>query len=234
MPPTESPVRLSPGDVLADRYRIEREIGSGGMATVYLARDLKHDRDVAVKVLRPELAAVLGINRFLNEIRISARLDHPHILTLIDSGVAGGFPYYVLPFVRGESLRARLGREKQLGLGEALEITRQVTSALDYAHGHGIVHRDIKPENILIREGEAVLADFGIATAVKEAGGSGLTESGVSLGTPQYMSPEQATGDREPDARSDVYSMAAVVYEMLSGEPPHSGASVQAIIAKLL
>ena len=219
---------------VAGRYRIEREIGSGGMATVYLARDLKHDRDVAVKVLRPELAALLGINRFLNEIRISARLDHPHILTLIDSGVADAFPYYVLPFVRGESLRARLEREKQLGIDEALDITRQVTSALDYAHRHGIVHRDIKPENILIHEGEAVLSDFGIATAVKEAGGSRLTESGVSLGTPQYMSPEQATGDRVLDARSDVYSIAAVLYEMLAGEPPHTGATVQAVIAKLL
>jgi protein kinase-like protein/WD40 repeat protein len=219
---------------LAGRYRIERELGSGGMATVYLARDLKHDRDVAVKVLRPELAALLGINRFLNEIRISAQLDHPHILTLIDSGVVDGFPYYVLPFVRGESLRDKLERDRQLGIDEALDITRQVTSALDYAHRHGIVHRDIKPENILIHEGEAVLSDFGIAMAVKEAGGNRLTESGVSLGTPQYMSPEQATGDRPLDARSDVYSIAAVLYEMLAGEPPHTGASVQAVIAKLL
>ena len=246
--------RLVPA--LADRYRIEREIGSGGMATVYLARDLKHDRDVAVKVLRPELAAVLGTNRFLNEIKISARLDHPHILTLIDSGaVPAGHPdpersereglpraesrgpsflYYVMPFVRGESLRDRLKRDKQLTLDDALDITRQITSALDYAHGQGIVHRDIKPENILLHEGEAVLADFGIAMAVKEAGGRRLTESGVSLGTPQYMSPEQATGDRPLDARSDVYSLAAVLYEMLAGEPPHSGASVQAVIAKLL
>ena len=219
---------------LADQYRIEREIGSGGMATVYLARDLKHDRDVAVKVLRPALAAVLGTNRFLNEIRISARLDHPHILTLIDSGAADGFLYYVMPFVRGESLRDRLKREKQLGIDEALDITKQITSALDYAHRQGIVHRDIKPENILIHEGEAMLADFGIAMAVKEAGGNRLTESGVSLGTPQYMSPEQATSDRPLDARSDIYSIAAVLYEMLAGEPPHTGASVQAVIAKLL
>jgi len=219
---------------LAGRYRIEREIGSGGMATVYLAHDLKHDRDVALKVLRPELAALLGIDRFLNEIRISARLDHPHILTLIDSGVANGVPYYVLPFVRGESLRDRLKREKQLAVDQALDITRQITSALDYAHRLGIVHRDIKPENILIHEGEAVLADFGIAMALKAAGGNRLTESGVSLGTPQYMSPEQATGDRPLDARSDVYSIAAVLYEMLAGEPPHTGASVQAVIAKLL
>ena len=219
---------------LTDRYRIEREIGSGGMATVYLARDLKHDRDVAVKVLRPELAAMLGMNRFLNEIRISARLDHPHILTLIDSGSTSGFLYYVMPFVRGESLRDKLKREGQLGLDEALEVARQITSALDYAHRQGVVHRDIKPENILLHEGEAVLADFGIAMAVKEAGGNRLTESGMSLGTPQYMSPEQATGDRAPDARSDIYSMGAVAYEMLAGEPPHTGASLQAVIAKLL
>jgi len=224
--------RLFPA--LADRYRIERKIGSGGMATVYLARDLKHDRDVALKVLRPELAAVLGSDRFLNEIKISARLDHPHILTLIDSGAADGFLYYVMPFVRGESLRDRLKRDKELTVDEALDITRQITSALDYAHRQGIVHRDIKPENILLHEGEAVLTDFGLAVAVKEAGGTRLSESGVSLGTPQYMSPEQATGDRVLDARSDVYSIAAVLYEMLAGEPPHSGASVQAIIARLL
>jgi serine/threonine protein kinase len=223
-----------PLPAFADRYRIEREIGSGGMATVYLARDLKHDRDVALKVLRPDLAAMLGSDRFLNEIKISARLDHPHILTLIDSGAADGFLYYVMPFVRGESLRDRLKREKELTVDEALDITRQITSALDYAHRQGIVHRDIKPENILIHEGEAVLTDFGIAMAVKEAGGNRLTESGVSLGTPQYMSPEQATGDRVLDSRTDVYSMAAVLYEMLTGEPPHSGASVQTVVARLL
>jgi eukaryotic-like serine/threonine-protein kinase len=219
---------------LGGRYAIERELGAGGMATVYLARDLKHDRDVALKVLRPELAAVLGAERFLQEIRISARLDHPHILTLIDSGAADGFLYYVLPFVRGESLREKLNREKQLGIDEAVVITKQVASALDYAHRQGVVHRDIKPENILIQEGEAVVADFGIALAVREAGGPRLTESGLSLGTPQYMSPEQATGSQELDARSDVYSLAAVVYEMLAGEPPHTGPTVQAVIAKLL
>ncbi len=219
---------------LAGRYAIAHPLGAGGMATVYLARDLKHDRDVALKVLRPELAAALGAERFLQEIRISAKLDHPHILTLIDSGAANGFLYYVLPFVRGESLRQKLNREKQLGLEEALAITKQVASALDYAHRQGVVHRDIKPENILIQEGEAVVADFGIALAVREAGGSRLTESGLSLGTPQYMSPEQATGDRELNARSDVYSLAAVVYEMLAGEPPHTGPTVQAVIAKLL
>jgi len=219
---------------LAGRYAIERELGAGGMATVYLARDLKHDRDVALKVLRPELAAVLGAERFLQEIHISARLDHPHILTLIDSGESDGFVWYVLPYVRGESLREKLTREKQLSLEEAVRIATQVASALDYAHRHGLIHRDIKPENILLHEGEAVVADFGIALAVREAGGPRLTESGLSLGTPQYMSPEQATGGRELDVRSDVYSLAAVVYEMLAGEPPHTGPTAQAVIAKLL
>jgi len=219
---------------LSDRYAIEREIGSGGMATVYLARDLKHDREVALKVLRADLSALLGAERFLKEISITARLDHPHILTLIDSGSADGILYYVLPLVRGESLRAKLERERQLGIDEALNITRQVASALDYAHKQGVVHRDIKPENILLHEGEAVVADFGIALALREAGGSRLTETGLSLGTPQYMSPEQATGDRTLDARSDIYSLGAVLYEMLAGEPPVTGPTVQAVIAKLL
>jgi hypothetical protein len=219
---------------LADRYLIERELGAGGMATVYLAKDVKHEREVALKVLRPELAAVLGAERFLNEIKISAQLDHPHILTLIDSGAADGFLYYVLPYVRGESLRDKLERDKQLSLEEALAITKQVASALDYAHRQGVVHRDIKPENILIQEGEAMLADFGTALAVKEAGGNRLTETGLSLGTPQYMSPEQATGDRTLDARSDVYSLGAVLYEMLAGEPPVTGPNAQAMIAKLM
>ena len=220
--------------VLADRYRIERELGAGGMATVYLARDLKHDREVAIKVLRPELAAVLGSERFLNEIRISARLDHPHILTLIDSGAADGTVYYVLPFVRGESLRQRLARDGPLPIPDALRIITQVASALDYAHREGVIHRDLKPENILFQEEMAMLADFGIALAVKEAGGQRLTETGLSLGTPQYMSPEQATGDRKIDARSNVYSLAAVLYEMLAGDPPHMGSTVQAVIAKLV
>ncbi len=219
---------------LTGRYAIERELGAGGMATVYLARDLKHDRDVALKVLRPELAAVLGADRFLQEIRISARLDHPHILTLIDSGESDGFVWYVLPFVRGESLRDKLTREKQLSIEAAVRIAIQVASALDYAHRHGVIHRDIKPENLLLHEGEAVVADFGIALAAREAGGARLTESGLSLGTPQYMSPEQATGSEELDARSDVYSLGAVVYETLAGEPPHTGPTVQAVIAKLL
>ncbi|MEO8575463.1 MAG: protein kinase [Gemmatimonadales bacterium] len=219
---------------LSDRYRIERELGAGGMATVYLARDLKHDREVALKVLRADLSAVIGTERFLEEVRITARLDHPHILTLIDSGSAEGILYYVLPYVRGESLRGKLNREKQLGIDEALSIVKQVASALDYAHEHGVVHRDIKPENILLHEGEAVLADFGIALAVSEAGGNRLTETGLSLGTPQYMSPEQATGDRALDKRSDIYSLGAVFYEMISGEPPVTGATAQAMIAKLL
>jgi serine/threonine-protein kinase len=204
------------------------------MASVYLARDRKHDREVALKVLRPELAAALGTERFLQEIHLSARLDHPHILTLIDSGETQGFVWYVLPYVRGESLRDKLDREKQLSVEESVRIATQVASALDYAHRRGVIHRDIKPENILLHEGEAVVADFGIALAVREAGGSRLTETGLSLGTPHYMSPEQATGGRELDARSDVYSLAAVVYELLAGEPPHTGPTVQVVIAKLL
>jgi serine/threonine protein kinase len=221
-------------EALRDRYLLERELGQGGMATVYLAHDLKHDRDVALKVLRPELAAVLGRERFLAEIRLTAKLDHPHILTLIDSGESDGLLWYVVPFIRGESLRQKLQREKQLGVEEALAITKQVAGALEYAHQHGVIHRDLKPENVLLHEGEAMLADFGIALAVKEAGGNRLTETGLSLGTPQYMSPEQATGDRQLDARSDVYSLGAVLYEMLAGEPPHTGATVQAVIAKLM
>jgi len=219
---------------LQDRYRLDHELGQGGMATVYLAHDLKHDRDVALKVLRPELAAVLGRARFLAEIHLTAKLDHPHILTLIDSGESDGLLWYVVPFIRGESLRQKLEREKQLGVDEALAITKQVAGALEYAHQHGVIHRDLKPENILLHEGEAMLADFGIALAVKEAGGNRLTETGLSLGTPSYMSPEQATGDRQLDARSDVYSLGAVLYEMLAGEPPHTGATVQAVIAKLM
>src|SRR3989441_4671610 len=219
---------------LASRYTVGRELGAGGMATVYLARDLKHDRDVALKVLRPDLAAVLGAERFLQEIHISARLDHPHILTLIDSGESDGFVWYVLPYVRGESLREKLTREQQLAIEEAVRIATQVASALDYAHHHGVIHRDIKPENILLHEGEAVVADFGIALALREAGGPRLTETGLSLGTPQYMSPEQATGGRELDARSDVYSLAAVVYQMLAGGAPHPGPTVQGGVPEVL
>jgi serine/threonine-protein kinase len=219
---------------LADRYAIERELGSGGMATVYLAHDLKHDREVAVKVLHPELAAVLGAERFLNEIRVTANLQHPHILPLHDSGEAGGFVYYVMPYVEGESLREKLDREKELSIDETIEIAKAVASALDYAHRHSVIHRDIKPENILLHDGQPVVADFGIALAVSAAGGTRLTETGLSLGTPQYMSPEQAMGDRVLDGRSDVYSLGCVVYEMLVGEPPHTGPTAQAVIAKIV
>src|SRR5689334_14295867 len=219
---------------LAEQYSIQREAGVGGMATVYVARDLKHDRLVALKVLRPDLAAVLGVERFLSEIRVTAHLHHPHILPLFDSGQAGGLVYYVMPHVEGESLRRRLEREKQLPLETAIEITRAVAGALDHAHRRGVIHRDIKPENILFQDGQAVVADFGIALALSAAGGSRLTETGLSLGTPQYMSPEQATGDRTIDARSDIYSLASVLYEMLAGEPPHTGPTVQSVIAKVL
>ena len=219
---------------LADRYKLERHLGEGGMATVYLAHDLKHGRKVAVKVLRPELAAILGAERFLNEIKVTANLQHPNILALYDSGEADTFLYYVMPLVEGDTLRDKLDREKQLGVDDAIEIAKGVAAALHYAHEHGVVHRDIKPENILLQSGQALVADFGIALAVSQAGGTRLTETGMSLGTPHYMSPEQATGDRELDARSDVYSLGAMVYEMLVGEPPHLGNSVQAIIAKIL
>ena len=222
------------GAALAEHYAIERQIGAGGMATVYLARDLKHDRAVALKVLRPELAAVLGIERFLSEIRVTAHLQHPHILPLFDSGQAGGLIYYVMPHVEGESLRHRLEREKQLPIEEAVRLASGIASALDYAHRHGVIHRDIKPENILFQDGQAVVADFGIALALTAAAGSRLTETGLSLGTPQYMSPEQATGDRLIDSRSDIYSLASVLYELLAGEPPHTGPTVQSVIAKVL
>jgi eukaryotic-like serine/threonine-protein kinase len=220
---------------LADRYRLERELGRGGMATVYLAQDLKHDRPVALKMLLPELSAVIGVKRFLQEIKVTAGLQHPNILPLFDSGEAGGQVYYVMPYVEGESLRTRLTRERQLPIAEAVRIGREVARGLDYAHRRGVIHRDIKPENILLgEEGQALVADFGIARALSAAGGTRITETGLSLGTPAYMSPEQATAAPEVDARSDVYSLGAVLYEMLTGEPPHSGASVQAIVAKLL
>ena len=219
---------------LSDRYRVERELGAGGMATVYLARDLKHDRDVAIKVLHPDLGATLGSERFLSEIKTTARLQHPHILPLLDSGDAGGLLYYVMPVVTGETLRARLTREQQLAIPEALRIAREVANALDYAHRQGVIHRDIKPENILLHDGQALVADFGIALAVQTAAGQRMTQTGLSLGTPQYMSPEQAMGERTVDARSDVYALGAVVYEMLAGEPPFVGSSVQAIMARVL
>ncbi|HEX4627454.1 MAG TPA: serine/threonine-protein kinase, partial [Gemmatimonadales bacterium] len=205
---------------LSGRYTIERELGRGGMATVYLAQDRKHHRQVAIKVLKPELAAALGPERFLQEVDIAAGLTHPHILPLHDSGDADGFLYYVMPFVEGESLRRRLIREKQLPVDEALRMAQQVAGALGYAHSHNVVHRDIKPENILLSEQEAVVADFGIAQAITTAGGPRLTDIGIVLGTPAYMSPEQAAGERTLDGRSDIYSLGCVLYEMLAGEPP--------------
>lgn len=219
---------------LAERYAIEREIGAGGMATVYLARDPRHDRNVALKVLNPELGAVLGVERFLAEIKVTANLQHPNLLPLFDSGEADGLLFYVMPFVEGESLRHRLDREKQLPIDEAVRIAVAVANALDYAHAHHVIHRDLKPENILLQAGQPVVADFGIALAVSKAGGSRVTQTGLSLGTPQYMSPEQATGDRVIDGRTDIYSLGAMTYEMLTGEPPHIGHSSQAIIARLL
>ena len=219
---------------LSDRYRLDRELGAGGMAKVYLAHDLKHDRDVAIKVLHPDLGAALGAERFLSEIRTTARLQHPHILPLLDSGEADGLLYYVMPLVTGETLRARLEREQQLPIADAVRIAREVASALDYAHRQNIIHRDIKPENVLLHDGQAIVADFGIALAVQTAGGARMTQTGLSLGTPQYMSPEQAMGERTVDARSDVYALGAVTYEMLVGEPPFSGASAHAIVARIL
>ena len=217
---------------LADRYVVERELGRGGMATVYLARDRKHPRPVAIKVLHPELAVSLGSERFLREIEIAASLSHPHILTLIDPGEVGGLLYYVMPYVEGESLRGRLTRERQLPLEDALQITRQVASALGYAHARGVVHRDIKPENVMLYEGEAMVTDFGIAKAISAAGGDALTHTGMAVGTPAYMSPEQATGDRDLDGRSDLYSLGCMLYEMLAGQPPFVGPNPQSVITK--
>jgi tRNA A-37 threonylcarbamoyl transferase component Bud32 len=219
---------------LADRYGLERELGQGGMATVYLAHDLKHKRKVALKVLKPELAAVLGAERFVQEITTTAALQHPHILPLFDSGTADGFLYYVMPYVQGETLRTKLSRETQLGVEEAVRIATEVADALDYAHRHGVIHRDIKPENILLHDGRPLVADFGIALAVSAAAGGRMTETGLSLGTPHYMSPEQATAEKEITARSDIYSLGSVLYEMLTGNPPHTGASAQQIIMKIV
>ena len=219
---------------LADRYRIVRELGQGGMATVYLAEDIKHDRKVALKVLKPELAAVLGAERFVIEIRTTAALQHPHILPLFDSGTADGFLYYVMPFIDGETLRSKLDRETQLAIGEAVRIATSVADALDYAHRHGVIHRDIKPENILLHDGRPMVADFGIALALSAAAGGRMTETGMSLGTPHYMSPEQATAEKEISGRSDIYSLGSVLYEMLAGQPPHLGGSAQQIIMKII
>jgi serine/threonine-protein kinase len=227
---SEIPSRLT--TTLASRYTIERELGAGGMAVVYLAQDVRHDRQVAIKVMLPKLAATLGARRFLQEIQVAAKLQHPLIVALYDSGEADGFLYYVMPHVEGESLRARLRRESQLPIDDALQITRDVAKALDYAHEVGVIHRDIKPENILLSRGHALVADFGIAKAVSSAGGSALTSAGIAVGSPLYMSPEQAAGDANVDGRADIYSLGCVLYEMLAGEPLFTGPTVQAIMAK--
>jgi serine/threonine-protein kinase len=221
-------------EALSARYRVDRELGRGGMATVYLAYDLQHDRPVALKVLHPELAHALGPDRFLREIMVAARLQHPHILPVHDSGTADGLLWYTMPYVEGESLRQRLTREPQLPLDDAVQIAVQVAEALGYAHRHGIVHRDVKPENILLSGEHCVIADFGVARAIDRAGGEKLTETGVAVGTVVYMSPEQASGDAWLDGRSDLYSLGCVLYEMLAGEPAFTGRTPQAIIAHRL
>jgi serine/threonine protein kinase/Flp pilus assembly protein TadD len=219
-------------NALKDRYRIERELGRGGMATVYLAEDFRHGRDVAVKVLHPDTASALGSDRFLREIRLAARLNHPNILPLFDSGEAGGFLYYVMPYIQGESLRERLTRDKQIPLEEGLGIARAVAGALDYAHRNQIVHRDVKPENIMMHEGQPMVMDFGIGKALTAAGADTLTQVGMVVGTPAYVSPEQAAGEIDIDGRSDQYSLGCVIYEMLSGERPFTGPTAQAVLQK--
>jgi hypothetical protein len=219
---------------LEGRYAIECELGEGGMATVYLADDLKHEWKVALKVLKPELAAVVGAERFLAEIKTTANLQHPHILPLFDSGEADSFLFYVMPYVEGETLRDRIDREKQLPVDEAVALASKVAGALHHAHEHGVIHRDIKPGNILLQDGEPVVADFGIALAVGAAGSNRLTETGLSLGTPYYMSPEQATGDQAVGASTDTYALGAVLYEMLVGDPPYVGSTAQAVLGKII
>jgi len=236
LPVPAAPLRLPAvlEAALAGRYAVEREIARGGMATVYLARDLRHDRPVAIKVLRDEVAAAVGAARFLEEIRVTASLQHPHILPLFDSGSVGGLLWYAMPFADGETLRARLAREGRLPLDEAVRLAREIADALDHAHARGIVHRDVKPENVLLQGGHALVADFGIALALEHAGGERLTRTGLTLGTPQYMAPEQAAGERALDARVDVYALGAVLHEMLAGEPPFAAGSRQAVLQRLM
>ena len=229
---TDIPTRLQ--NALRGRYRIGRELGEGGMASVYLAEDLRHDRKVAVKVLKPELAAVVGAERFLAEIKTTANLQHPHILPLHDSGEADGLLFYVMPYVRGDSLRARLAREHQLPIDDAVRIATHLAEALDYAHRQGVIHRDLKPANVLLQDGEPVIADFGIALAVGAAGGGRLTETGMSLGTPHYMSPEQATGEVHVGPATDIYALGCVLFEMLVGEPPFTGSTPQAVLGRII
>src|SRR5437660_3493621 len=228
------PIPESLAAALAGRYLFDRELGRGGVATVYLAEDRRHGRGVAIKVLRPEVAAAIGADRFLREIAIVARLTHPHVLPLIDSGEGAGSLYYVMPYVRGESLRQRLVRERRLPVRDALRIAREVGLGLDFAHREGFIHRDVKPENILLADGQAMIADFGIGRAIAQAGGEGITEVGLAIGTPEYMSPEQAAGQRQLDGRCDIYSLACVVFEMLTGAPPFTGSSAAAVIGRHL
>jgi serine/threonine-protein kinase len=225
---------LLPGlsEALADRYRIERELGRGGMAIVYRAHDVRHDRPVALKVLLPQISSALGSERFLQEIRVTARLRHPHILPLFDSGDAAGFLFYVMPLVEGESLRSRLSREPALTVDEAVRLAVEVADALGHAHAQGIVHRDVKPENILLENGHAMVADFGIARAVRATDDTRLTRAGLTIGTPDYMSPEQAGGDSDVDGRSDLYSLACVLFEMLTGTPPFTGRTPEAVLVQ--
>ncbi|HEY4137022.1 MAG TPA: serine/threonine-protein kinase, partial [Casimicrobiaceae bacterium] len=222
------------GTTIADRYRIDARIAAGGMATVFLAEDLKHPRKVAVKVLHETLTHTIGIQRFLREIEVIARLQHPHLLTLIDSGDIGGLPYYVMPYIEAQSLRELILEQKQLGFADAIRITQEVADGLDYAHRNGVIHRDIKPSNILMSGGHAVVADFGIATALQRASVGRITKTGISLGSPTYMSPEQASGERDVDERSDVYSVACMLYEMIGGEPPIDGSSMQRMVTRKL
>jgi serine/threonine-protein kinase len=228
------PVAARLATAVEGRYTVERELARGGMATVHLALDPRHQRHVAIKVLREELTAALGAERFLKEIAVTASLQHPHILPLFDSGSAGGLLYYVMPYVEGETLRSRLAREGPLPVNEAVRLAREIADALDHAHARGVVHRDVKPENVLLQGGHALVADFGIALAIQEAGGERITRTGLALGTPQYMAPEQASGEREIDARADVYALGAVLYEMLAGEPPFAAPTAQAVYSRVL
>ncbi len=237
--PDDAPLAAHPlagrlANALAGRYAIDREIARGGMATVYLARDLRHGRRVAIKVLREELAAAVGAERFLAEIHVTASLQHPHILPLFDSGSVDGLLWYVMPFVEGETLRSRLAREGPMPLAESIRLAREIADALDHAHVRGIVHRDVKPENVLLQDGHALVADFGIALALEQAGGERITRTGLALGTPQYMAPEQAAGERALDARVDVYALGAVLHEMLAGEPPFAAPTRQAVVRRMM